>query len=454
MAPEKGSIDGIKAETCEVVHQPLLEGVDSQALGPELVPLHGALEKMTANVRNKRKELPLREFITYLGRTAAQLAAMEAKMDTAEKTELVREYVAMLWAYHADIKKCSDGSLSVLRGREIFPTTLERHPDGYMMQLELGKWTKQGIDKLLAEASEIKDMNERTSYIAMQLQNTPFTYESQLPIPERGVIRVRLETLDCITFVHTIVAMSQASNFNEFVTALRDLRYRNPETEGLNNDPDKGNIEDFAENIYLENAVHRGIVENVTASIAAPSDLVRHTTVLRATQRAGDHDVNRTVVRPKIKENERVSAMFIKPEAIGKYASKIRTGDILLFTRGSEQNVLIGHGAMAVNSGGKLYLMHATAHYFNRPNATASTPPSATGVYYEGNPKHEQIGVNIQGAFDDRGPMVKVDGAERWGYNPNSPRTLSDYASLFKGVLVLRPSTPKQDVPLAYRGAR
>src|SRR5215470_14805286 len=73
-------------------------------------------------------------------------------------------------------------------------------------QLELGpQWTISRVQNLLKTAPD--HPNARIEFIAHQFIGTPFIFESNLPIPPKGRIRVRLESFDCITFIYTILAL-------------------------------------------------------------------------------------------------------------------------------------------------------------------------------------------------------------------------------------------------------
>jgi hypothetical protein len=251
--------------------------------------------------------------------------------------------------------------------RDLYETTDSKHSEFLRSQKEidplweLGKWQPERVNKMLTQAQRISDPNERMEFIMGQFKGTKFHYESQLKIPERGQLRVRLESFDCITFVYYMLALHQSHNFNEFVENLAKIRYHNPEKGGVDNDTQDGNIYDFAYNAMCENAGKRGMVKDVTEEVAG-----RHaktiTTVLKPIARDKKHDKKRKTVTPKINNREKITTKIIPQEKFKQVdLSGIKTGDIILFTRGSGGKTIIAHGAIAYREGNEVYIYHATS---------------------------------------------------------------------------------------------
>jgi len=294
--------------------------------------------------------------------------------------------------------------------------------------MDLGNWTEGKINKMLAEARKMKSPNERMKYIAFQFIDTPFNYESLTPIPPQGKVMVRLSSFDCITFVHYMLALSLSKNFDEFIANLVKLRFKDPEELGIDSDPIKGNILDYTNNIYLVNAVKRGMLKNCTEEILASFKLKASqiTEVIRPVERMPELGGGLVVPKYGI---QKVTVDYIPTDYIERTAKYIKTGDVILFVMPLESNrpaTIFGHGAIAVkgkdlpeklrkNIGMKseknLYFMHATK--------SKNT---------EGNP----IGVNIAGQETYLDSLI---------YDSNKPRLLSHYSQGvgWRGIVVLRP---------------
>lgn len=324
---------------------------------------------------------------------------------------------------------------------------------GPRLQLELGRWTVAGVDRLLAEAHErhAADANARLAFVMERFLATPFGYESQLDLPPKGTMRVRLESFGCTGFVITMLAMSSARSFAEFTENLRRIRYLDSDRRGVDSDPATGNILDFAYDIFLDSAVGQGFARDITADIAGGDGaLTTFRARFTARRRTVEYDVHRRLIVPKLHRDQVVAARMITTAAFARRVdrSRIRTGDILLFSRVDPrkpvgETLLIGHMGIAVKRGGEIYLIHATRDYVWRPDATRGSKPIRTGRYYLDDPRREQLGVGpaTKWVDDPAGKMVMIRGRAYHGYSPTELRPVHDYmaGAHFRGVMILRP---------------
>jgi hypothetical protein len=226
---------------------------------------------------------------------------------------------------------------------------------------QLGQWTKEEINKMLVDAQKIKDPNRRMEFIVGKFMGTEFYYDSQLPILDKGKLRVRLETFDCVTFIYNMVAMSASKNYDEFVINYRNLRYKDPDKLGVDNDPENGNIFDFTEESVYENAIKKGYLRDVTREVAGAAPLTTVSTVLRPVSRDSHHDQKTHVVTPKVHMNEKFSVQTIDADVYSRIdKSKVKDGDVILFTRDSGQRVIFTHLAIAKKmANGEISFVHA-----------------------------------------------------------------------------------------------
>lgn len=91
------------------------------------------------------------------------------------------------------------------------------------------------ITKLLTEEAATKNPGKVTR-IAEKFINTPYA-AGTLEGNSTETLRVNLDSLDCTTFVETVLALAytaaeQRQSWHDFVYNLRRLRYRNGETDG------------------------------------------------------------------------------------------------------------------------------------------------------------------------------------------------------------------------------
>ena len=330
------------------------------------------------------------------------------------------------------------------------------------LQLELGAFNVDAINRLLGRAqAEFSDPNARLAFLMDQFKRTPFEYESQMKIPPADTLRVRLQSFGCTGFAIYMLALTSAGTFEEFVHALRKIRYLQSETRGLDSDPINGNILDFTEDVFLESALKQGYVRDVTAEVAgaAPRAVFRSRNVPR--RRNAEEDPARHLILPKVNAGKVLTMQLISREAFTRMdRSRIKTGDILLFSRivpdaAPSEELMFGHAAVALNRGGEIYMVHATRDYLWRPEAKAGDKPQAAGVYYLNDPRREQLGVTVatQWVRDPRGRHIRIDGKSYYGYSPEQPRPVFDYlvGAHIQGLAVLRPKNLTPEAKAADR---
>lgn len=323
---------------------------------------------------------------------------------------------------------------------------------GIDCQLELGQvWTRERIDSLLANTmAQSTDASDQLTRIVHALLGTPFQFESKLPIPARGSMRVRLESFDCVTFIYTVLAMCGAGNFEEFVRRLYVIRYRTENRDlAPDSDPDTGSIFDFACESLLENGVRRGFVAPITRIIGGNAPLTEFGVELKRFQRASVFDEQRRFVSPKLGRTI-YRAQFLRPQQFSDIRiDEVRSGDIAILTRGERNKdgelnpTLVSHLVVVQKDQGQLNFVHATRNFAWRPKATSDTPSSFTGIFYDDQRRKEQIGVGFGGQYAGDEHTTRLGSDSVFGYDQDRRRTLNDYmGSSFVGALFLRPLWP------------
>ena len=330
------------------------------------------------------------------------------------------------------------------------------------LQLELGALSVEQVSTLLAHAqATFPDPNERLTFLLERFKRTPFAYESQLPIPPPGTLRVRLQTFGCTGLAIYMLALASAGSFEEFAHALRKIRYSQSETRGLDSEPVGGNILDFTEDIFLESALKQGYVADVTAEVAGDTPRATFRSRLTPHRRNPEEDPGRHVIVPKLHGGKVLSLQLLSRAAFTQMdRSRIKTGDILLFSRvvpgpQPSDELMFGHAAIALNRGGEIYMVHATRDYVFRPQARPGDPPIAAGVYYLQDPRREQLGVAAATEWvrDPRGRHIRIDGKSYYGYSPDELRPVYDYlvGAHIQGLMVLRPQNRSAEARAADR---
>lgn len=91
----------------------------------------------------------------------------------------------------------------------------------------LGKWTPDGLERLISSAALIKSAGERIDFLSKHFLGTDYkesTLTGDINRPE--VFVVNLGGVDCFTFIDYIEAMRLSSSFPAFTGNLKMVRYR------------------------------------------------------------------------------------------------------------------------------------------------------------------------------------------------------------------------------------
>ena len=93
--------------------------------------------------------------------------------------------------------------------------------------IELGKWTKEKLDQMLAKAASIAEIGPRIRFISSQFMGTPYkesTLIGNAETPE--IFTINLQAVDCFTYLDYVEAMRLSDSFSRFKMNLKRIRYR------------------------------------------------------------------------------------------------------------------------------------------------------------------------------------------------------------------------------------
>jgi hypothetical protein len=97
----------------------------------------------------------------------------------------------------------------------------------YAKHINLGKFTKDGLDQIIRKGSEIMDIARRIDFLSTQFLDIDYAESTLIghkDIPEVFVINLR--GVDCLTFIEYIEAMRLSDSFSAFESNLRKVRYK------------------------------------------------------------------------------------------------------------------------------------------------------------------------------------------------------------------------------------
>lgn len=215
------------------------------------------------------------------------------------------------------------------------------------------------ITQILINAGtmNVSDPGTRTMAIAEMLTGTPYAAD---PIEgTREQLTVRLDSMDCTTFVETVLALEmtleeQRSSWRDFIYNLERLRYRN------------GNVGTYSSRLHyfsdwvIDNT-HRGILQEVTDRLGANTKWQVKTLEYMTRNRsqypalAYDEEYERMKNAEIGYRSHRYP--YIKP--IDTKAVRLRDGDVVAMTT-KRQGLDVQHVGLIKIKDGTPYLMHAS----------------------------------------------------------------------------------------------
>lgn len=313
--------------------------------------------------------------------------------------------------------------------------------------LELNGLTKEFIEDHLIKPQIKYSANQSIEFLAKSFIGTPSFYESSLKNLPKDSMRVRFCSFDCVTFIYTLLALCNINTFSEFADKLYTIRYVTNKNKLVDNHEITGNFFHFVCDSLLINAVRRQYIKNITHHVIDKEHLTKICVFLKAFRRDKKFDSDSILIKPEFGERF-VTEEFIKSDQIDKIKlDQVNSGDLILFTRGehllngTKPNVLIGHLAIVMKEKNKLYLIHVTRNSYWKPDATLENPQKmSTGIYYENDPRKEQIGVGYATQpMDIKDPLLMGD-EKIFFYSPEEKYELRNYAmAYFAGISVWRP---------------
>lgn len=211
------------------------------------------------------------------------------------------------------------------------------------IRITLGSWSGNRIDELLARASKIDNVGDRIAFLSHPFLGTPYgesTLVGDLRTTEELV--VNLAALDCFTFIDYIEAMRMASSFEEFLVALKKVRYR----EGIVSYAGRNHF-------FSDWSEHNGLfVRDVTGRIGA--DRVRRTAKILNVRSDGSAFLEGIPARMR-------SIEYIPSSTIDRHVlGELRTGDYAgIYT--DTEGLDVSHVGIVIREKDRLYLRHASS---------------------------------------------------------------------------------------------
>jgi len=207
----------------------------------------------------------------------------------------------------------------------------------------LGKWTKEELNSLLYESSQINDVGKRIEFLSGQFMDLDYkesTLIGDMNTPE--VFVINLEGVDCFTYIDYIEAMRLSRSFSKFKKNLRKVRYKSGKIAFKNRNHFFTDWREF----------NPDFIQDVTKNIGSKKTV--------KVQKMLNEKEDGTYLLPGINPVQR-EIKYIPSDAIDdSVINKLRTGDYIgIYSHLAGLDV--SHVGIVIKDRDKIYLRHASS---------------------------------------------------------------------------------------------
>jgi hypothetical protein len=198
-----------------------------------------------------------------------------------------------------------------------------------------------------------RSLDARLLGLSERFLGTPYAHsplgegEGQDPDP-----RLRLDRVDCLTFVETVMALALSSSVEDVVHVLDSIRYRTrPDYAGRNH---------LMEAEWLPSNAAKGLVRDATARLA-PDAAVSGWKVI-GPEAWGSTTARALALPPEARPTGRFPLTIVPVDQVVERAGSWPSGTLLLVVRADARWRItrVSHLGFVVQRRGKTYLRHAT----------------------------------------------------------------------------------------------
>lgn len=206
---------------------------------------------------------------------------------------------------------------------------------------DLGHWNQMKIEQLQERAKDIADPGDKVALISETFLKTPYLANTLIGSAETSeVFTLRLDGVDCFTFLDYVEALRRSVDFEGFKEALRYIRYRNGKVTFL----DRNHFFSVWGNTPL------APLRDITAQVGG--------TNVRWVEKYLNQKGDGTLYLPGYPVKKQVIA-FILPEAIDAVLlSRLQSGDYIGIYS-PLPGLDVSHTGIIIKKGGGTFLRHA-----------------------------------------------------------------------------------------------
>jgi hypothetical protein len=213
----------------------------------------------------------------------------------------------------------------------------------YEKLIDLGMFSKDGLDQIIRKASEIRDTGKRIYFLSRKFLDLDYiesTLIGDTNTPE--VFVINLKGVDCFTFIEYIEAMRLSCSFSEFKVNLRNVRYKSGIVTFENRNHFFTDWREF----------NSDFIDDITEEIGA-ENMIRVKKTLNQKK-------DKTYFLPGIQTVKR-EIKYIPSESIdNSVLSKLKTGDYVGIYS-TLKGLDVSHVGIIIKDGDKIYLRHASS---------------------------------------------------------------------------------------------
>ncbi len=211
------------------------------------------------------------------------------------------------------------------------------------MNILLGNWTRDKLDRRINESSKIKDVGLRINFLSREFLDMDYKEATLIGDTNRPeVFVINLEGVDCFTFIDYIEAVRLSVSFSEFQENLKKVRYRSGKVAFENRNHFFTDWREF----------NPDFVGDVTEQIGAQK--TKHITKILNRKEDGTYFLQG--IHPEHREIKYIPSDAVDDSVI----NKLQTGDyagIYSETQGLD----VTHVGIIIKEGDSIYLRHASS---------------------------------------------------------------------------------------------
>jgi hypothetical protein len=190
------------------------------------------------------------------------------------------------------------------------------------------------VEQLLSQTKNDRSAASRIEILSRRFLGCPYKPDPLLGSADTAeVFTAALDGFDCVTYIETVVALSRASNVDDFVEWLRTIRYEH------------GGIQWKRRNHYMSLWIRNNVREGIITTVEVP-DLP---TLSR------ERVLN---VIPGL-DPQRTRIKCVPKAAVPRLERHLQTGDLIFFAS-TRKNLDIFHAGIIVRDGKKVLMRHAS----------------------------------------------------------------------------------------------